>query len=179
MKSIRVLLSTVLVGAAALSISCGSPSPTEVSIAPPDAPRADLLGLGSLLGHTGLVGCSPLPYDSVTATIGPAGGTIRFGPHQLSIPRGALGGTVTITAVVPSANVNLVRFQPQGLQFVRAPVLAMSYANCGLLNRLLPAHIAYTNDALQILELIPALDLFLQAKVAAPIHHFSNYAVAW
>jgi hypothetical protein len=177
MKSIRILLSTLLVGAAALSISCGNPSPTEVSSAAPDAPRADLLG--SLLNLSGLVGCTPLPYDSVTATIGPAGGTIRVGPHQLRIPPGALDGTVTITAVVPSARYNLVRFQPQGLEFDRSAVLAMSYANCGLLNRLLPSHIAYTNDALQILELIPGIDLLLEAKVAAPIHHFSNYAVAW
>jgi hypothetical protein len=174
MKASRAFL-TLLVGVVALTISCENPSPTEVAAA--QAPRADLLGW--LLGGTGLVGCSPLPYDSVTQTVGSAGGTITVGPHRLTIPPGALGQSVTITAVVPSDTVNLVRFQPQGLQFAEPARLAMSYANCGLVNHLLPSHIAYTTDALQILELIPGIDLLFSQQVEGPIHHFSTYAVAW
>jgi hypothetical protein len=174
MKATRILFSLVS-GAAALTISCGNPSPTEDAAA--SAPRADLLG--SPLGGMGLVGCSPLPYDSVTQTIGPAGGTIVVGPHHLTIPAGALSQSVTITAVAPSDTINLLQFKPQGLEFARPALLAMSYANCGLVTHVLPGHIAYTTDALQILELIPGLDLILSQQVEAPIHHFSHYAVAW
>jgi len=101
------------------------------------------------------------------------------GPHTLTIPPGALDQQVTITAVVPSDTVNLIRFEPQGLRFEQPVRLTMSYANCGLVNRLLPGHIAYTTDDLQILELIPGIDLLFSQQVEGPIHHFSNYAVAW
>jgi hypothetical protein len=48
-----------------------------------------------------------------------------------------------------------------------------------LVDRLLPHHIAYTTEGLQILELIPGIDLLLSERVEGPIHHFSRYAVAW
>jgi len=57
-----------------------------------------------------------------------------------------------ITAVVASGTVNAVRFEPEGLQFQRSAYLTMSYANCDLLHSLAPKRIAYTTDALDIVE---------------------------
>ncbi|OLC03398.1 MAG: hypothetical protein AUH78_12930 [Gemmatimonadetes bacterium 13_1_40CM_4_69_8] len=176
MKVTRLSLATLFGTATVVVLSCGEPSP--VGVAPPVPPRQALLGT-SLLQGGGLLTCSPLAYDSVTATIGPDGGTIRVGPHALAIPAGALGVPTTITAVVPSDTVNAVRFQPEGLQFDRAADLTLSYANCNLLGSLAPKHIVHTTDALQILEYLPTVDDLLTGAVTGQLQHFSDYAIAW
>jgi len=174
-KTTRTLLCALLVALAATVASCGDSTPTAVQ--PAAAPDPDLLGtLGARLG---LLKCSPLPYDSVTQTVGSAGGTIRVGPHVLTIPAGALGNPVTITAVAPSDTVNAVRFGPTGLTFDRPASLTLSYANCSLVARLLPKRIAYTTDDLRILEYLPSLDILSLQKVSGSLQHFSVYAVAW
>jgi hypothetical protein len=175
MKVTRLSLRVLWIAAVALTISCGESTPTGVSSAP--VPNGDLMG--SLAGGLGLLQCSPLPAASATQTVGPSGGIIRVGPHTLVIPSGALSQTVTITGVAPSGTVNAVRFSPQGLTFQIPASLTMSYANCSLASRLLPKKIAYTTDALRILALLPSLDLLSFNKVTAPLHHFSQYAVAW
>jgi len=92
-----------------LTLSCGDSTPTGVAAAP--KPQADLIG--SLLGGTGLLSCSNLPYDSTTKVIGSAGGTITAGPHSFFVPPGALSQPTTITMVQPTGDhVNAVRFQP-------------------------------------------------------------------
>jgi hypothetical protein len=136
MKRTRLLLSALLVGATTVVLSCGEPSP--LAIAPRGAGlHANLLD--SLLHIVrsqaqGLVRCTPLPYDSVTKTIGPAGDTIQVGPHTLRVPAGALDSAVSITAVAPSDTVNRVDFQPEGLVFRQPASVVMSYANCGVQN---------------------------------------------
>jgi len=175
MKATRVSLRALWIAFAALTISCGDSTFTGLSSA--DVPNTSLIG--SLAGNLGLLQCSPLPEASVTQTVGPAGGTLTVGPHTLVIPAGALNSSVAITAVAPSATVNVVRFTPQGLTFQKPALLTMSYANCSLVSRLLPKKIAYTTDDLRILELLPSLDLSSFNKVSAPLQHFSQYAVAW
>ena len=82
--------------------------------------------------------------------------------------------------MVPSGSkVNLVRFQPEGLQFRQTAYLTMSYANCSLLGKLLPKRIAYTTDALDILEYLLSLDNLFGKRVTGQVHHFSDYVVAW
>jgi hypothetical protein len=174
-KTTRLVTCALLVALAVASGSCADRTVTGPAAVA--APQADLLG--SLLGNAGLLKCSPLPYDSVTQTIGPAGGTISVGPHTLVIPAGALGTNVKISAVIPSDTVNAVRFSPQGLTFARPTSLTMSYANCSLLGQLLPKQIAYTTDDLVILQLLPSLDLLQFEQVKASVWHFSDYAVAW
>ncbi len=182
MQTPRKLIAAVTAAFAILSISCNDSSPVApaapaTSVADTVQPDASLLG--SLLGPTGLLACTPQPYDSVTRIIGPDGGTIHVGNNWFHVPPGALSRRVAITAVAPSGPVNVVNFQPQGLQFERAATLTMSYANCGLIGRLLPRHIAYTNDNLRILELLPALDNLLRQTATARIKHFSGYAIAF
>ena len=187
MKRPRVLslvLAIVALGLAA--VSCSDQPPIGPESVP--APQADLIGdllgtttdlVGSLAQSTGLLKCSPLPYDSETKTIGTAGGTITVGPHRLVIPSGALSQSVTITAVAPSGKVNVVQFEPEGLQFAKPATLTMSYANCSLLNKLLPKRIAYVDDNLNILEYLLSLDLLNLKTVTGQVQHFSGYAVAW
>ena len=178
MKRIRIVLPVVLAGAVLLVGGCGDQSPVA-PVARQGAPHASRWGplLGSL-ANTSLLACSPLPYDSVTETIGPAGGTLAVGADTLVVPPGALAAPTAITGVTPADTVDLVQFQPQGLQFQQPASLTMGYGNCSLLGSLLPKQVAYVNDALQILDLLPSADL-LQGSVTAKVFHFSGYAVAW
>lgn len=126
-----------------------------------------------------LLKCSPLPYDSVAAVIGPDGGSLSVGPHTFTVPPGALDTATVITAVVYPNTVNQVRFTPQGLAFQQPASLRMSYANCNLLGLLIPKRIAYVTDDFQILQLIPSLDDVLNQRVTGQVSHFSQYAIAW
>ncbi|HEY3279812.1 MAG TPA: hypothetical protein VGJ83_04810 [Gemmatimonadales bacterium] len=174
MKATRLSLSVLLGGAVLVALSCAEPT------AP--APRG-LLGGDDLFGDlkqlTGLLQCEPLPYDSVTQTIGPLGGVIQVGPHSLTIPAGALDSDVTITAVTPSDTVNRIQFQPEGLVFNQYTDLLMSYANCNLMGSLLPKRIAYTTPDLLILDYLPSLDNVFTQTVRGKLQHFSDYALAW
>jgi hypothetical protein len=166
MKAVRLLVCVALV---ALLASCAEPS----------APKPD-----ALLGFPpppaiGLVQCTPLPYDSVTQTIGPEGGTINVGAHSLWIPEGALDTAVTITAVTPSDTLRHVRFQPEGLTFQASTWLTMSYQGCNLLGSLAPKRIAYTNDVFEILEYLLSFDNLWSQNVTGRVEHFSEYAIAW
>jgi len=55
----------------------------------------------------------------------------------------------------------------------------MSYANCDLLGSLAPKRIAYTTDALDIVEYLLSADNLFAQQVTAELHHFSEYAIAW
>ena len=133
-----------------------------------------------LLGATGLLRCSDLPYASNTKTIGPLGGSISAGPHTLVIPPGALLASTSITMTAPTGlGVNAVKFQPEGLRFVAPAVLTMSYSNCSLLGKILPKRIAYTDNNLNILYYLLSLDNLLSKYVTGKVNHFSDYVVAW
>ena len=168
---------TRLIGVAlglSLALACTDHAPT----AAPQAPQADLIG--SLLGATGLLKCSDLPFAQATATIGPAGGSISAGPHTLTIPAGALKEPTTITMTVPTGRgVNAVEFAPEGLQFSRPATLSMGYANCSLLGKLVPKRIAYTSDDLDILYFVLSLDNIFAKRVTGQVNHFSDYVVGW
>ena len=174
MKARRLLIAPVLLLVVALA--CTDRTPTSVPAAP--APDASLIG--GLLGATGLLKCSNLPYASSTATIGAAGGSISAGPHSLVIPPRALTAPTAITMTAPTGlGVNAVKFQPEGLQFAVPAVLSMSYANCSLLGILLPKRIAYTDDNLNIISYLLSLDNILSKRVSGKVNHFSDYVVAW
>ncbi len=171
MKAKRFVPVALFGAALFAALSCGDQAPTE--------PRPDALLFGLVSPKLSLVTCAPLPYDSVTQTVGPAGGTIQVGAYSLVIPDSALDSAVTITAVAPSDTVNGVRFQPQGLHFNQKASLTMSYANCGIVGWLLPQHIAYTDDSLNIIDFIPSVTDSLSQTVTGSVKHFSEYALAW
>src|SRR5690349_20301528 len=77
MKATRLVVVALCLS---LALACGDHTPTAPAT---PAPQADLIG--SLLGATGLLKCSALPYASDTETIGPLGGVLVAGPHSLVI----------------------------------------------------------------------------------------------
>ena len=109
MRAPRFLSAALLAGALVVVSSCGDQTPVGVS------PRQDLLGsLGQTVNKTvqslTLLRCDPMPSVTVSQWVGPDGGTIRIGPHQLTIPDNALDHWVRITATAPSDTVNHVHF---------------------------------------------------------------------
>ena len=198
-----LILLGLLAGAVALVSSCREASPVGVDA----RTRTALAGRGTPAGDDGddgddpaeppddeteasdsLVSCRPLPYDSVTQTIGPAGGFIEVGHNWLVVPRGALSAPVTITAVAPSDTVAIVRFQPEGLHFARSTMLVLAYDNCRIPQRVTP-RIALVTDAFQVVEFLTPVNVPLHdnrfkkphatRQVIGELQHFSNYAVAW
>jgi hypothetical protein len=176
MKTARLKRFAFLLSLALVVTSCGENTPTSPAAraTPPDA---DLIS--GLLGKTGLLSCRPLAPAYASQTIGRWGGVMHIGPHTFIVPAGALDHNVTITAYAPSGTVNRVEFGPQGLQFDRSASLTMSYANCSLVGYLLPKHIAYVDQHLNILWLLQSVDNLLTQKVTGKVDHFSEYALAW
>jgi hypothetical protein len=178
MKRRRIAVAALLLGMVSVVISCSETSP--VGPAQRAATDKDLLSpLTSTLKTIGLLKCNPMPEYVVTQTIGPAGGTMQIGPHTFRVPAGALASDVTITADAPHDNVNRVVFSPEGLTFATPATLTMSYANCNLLGSLLPKHIAYVDDNLNILYYLLGSDNLFTQKVSGQVNHFSDYATAW
>ena len=196
-----LILFGLLAGAAALVSSCREASPVGVDARTPTV----LAGRGTHDGDDdpddpaeppedededsdSLVSCRPLPYDSVTRTIGPAGGFIEVRHNWLLVPRGALSAPVTITAVAPSDTVAMVRFQPEGLQFQKSTLLVLAYNNCRIPRHVTP-RIALVTDAFKVIEFLSPVDVSLddhrfkkahgKRHVMGQLQHFSNYAVAW
>ncbi|HZS61681.1 MAG TPA: hypothetical protein VFA43_20570 [Gemmatimonadaceae bacterium] len=115
---------------------------------------------------------------SDTATIGPLGAVIHFGPHSLVIPPGALLRQTTITATMPADGHLTAVLQPEGLQFLVPATLSLGYGQCDPQpdNTL---SIVYLNGPLgQILQWLPSLLHLDSHTVTALIGHFSVYAGA-
>jgi hypothetical protein len=190
--SLKALLIAVLL---AVPMGCDAPSAPEQTLQPPIQPQASLLG-GVVGGVTGVVGgvvggvvdlanalLSPLvctTNDSYTAskTIGRSGGTLRVGPHTLTIPSGALAQDTRITATAPSGSYAEVQFQPHGLTFKRDVTLSVSYAKCGLLQKNNPPVIVYADDNRNILEILKSTIDSREKTLTGKTDHFSSYILA-
>jgi hypothetical protein len=130
-----------------------------------------------LLG--GLLVCQRQPYAIAQRLIGPAGGTLTIGKHVLVIPAGALSSPTLITGEAPADFVSSVRFQPEGLHFLRPATLTLDYSTCPAARLQLLKRVAYTTDRLDILSFLLSRDNLLTMRVSADLQHFSRYAVAW
>ena len=124
MKKIRVPF-IVLACGALMAASCSDPPP-RLDATSTGPGSADLLG--PIVQNLGLLSCEPLAADTVSQVVGAAGGVIQVGPHTLEIPAEALAEDVTITAVLPSDTVNVLYFEPHGLQFARSARVYLSYS---------------------------------------------------
>jgi hypothetical protein len=180
----------LLLGTTMVAVSCSDQAPVGVQ-----TPTMLVASKPPSQKNTGLVACSQ-SYDSVTRVIGPLGGTITVGAHQLWVDSLSLTDTVTITAVAPAGGVRWVRFRPDGLVFkpgFYAPIYGFnagaaiytSYKDCAVTSTDV-VRIAQVSDALSI---IAYLQTWVQVKknpwsqgnqyVVGVLPHFSNYAVAW
>ena len=128
----------------------------------------------------GLVTCAVQRADSVSKRIGPKGGVLRVGKHQVHFPKGALAAETMITAIVPASNIAMIDLQPHGLTFEakpKGPTLRLSYRHCtvtpGVRRRVL-----YIADDRSVLEDVRGLDDQRGQTVRTSLRHFSNYAVA-
>ena len=192
-RSIGSLKALVMAVLLAVPMGCRPDAPTgpEQTLQPPLQPQASLLG-----GVTGVVGgvvgvvvdvanalLSPLvcpTNDSYTTsrTIGRNGGTLKVGPHTLTIPSGALSQDTRITATAPSGSYAEVQFQPHGLTFKKDVTLSVSYAKCGLLQKNNPPVIVYADDNRNILEILKSTLDTRQKTVTGKTDHFSSYILA-
>jgi hypothetical protein len=132
----------------------------------------------STLLDVDLLRCKPRPYEGEAAIIGPDGGTLHIGPHELIIPRGALSQEELIVADAPTSPLVDVDFYPEGLRFAKSAKLTLSYKEC-LVPVGLDLRLAYVGWGLRILELPPSEDLKDASEVTGDIDHFSRYAVAY
>jgi hypothetical protein len=132
---------------------------------------------GELPPDANLLVCDPQPYASATAVIGPLGGQISVGNHNLTILENALSEDVAITAEQIEGQVASVRFSPEGLQFAVPTVLTLSYQNCVSIPH--SKRIVYISESLQILQSLPSVDVDSTSQVSTLLDHFSRYAVAY
>jgi hypothetical protein len=164
---------------------------------PPSAPTASAVAVdaeaqhrrsnrwmpGARSGYTNgnsqasLVWCQSHPMVQVSGNIGPAGGTIVVGNARLTIPPGAITQTVHFTATQPGGYNAQVTFEPSGLQFKKPAGLAFDVSGCNVSSY--TPDIVLLNDEGVIVERIPATYSNYWHQVAAPVKHFSTYALAW
>jgi hypothetical protein len=169
MRRPRTLLNTIL----GVVIAAGACSPATESFSAPETPSFNLTA-----AEARLASCTALPAETVTTVLGPQGGTLKIGPHTLTLGKGALHNTVEITAEIVPDNANYVKFSPEGLQFDAGARLTLSYANCpGVTIKGLS--VVYTDDALNTLEVLSSKADPKNRTVSAPLRHFSIYAVAY
>jgi hypothetical protein len=124
-----------------------------------------------------LLRCEPRDYEAAAEIIGPQGGTIKVGEHQLVIPAGALAQEELISAEAPTSSLVDVNFAPHGLQFSKSARLTLSYKGC-----IRPTSSEFMVAYIQgnrILELPPSVDRQVDDEVDAEVDHFSRDALAW
>ncbi len=123
-------------------------------------------------------GCQTHVASTDSGVFGPQGGTLTFGTSLLIIPAGALQDTVTISATVPEGDASRVEFRPQGLQFMKPAGLLLDTSGCSYGDTVAPS-VVYLSESGAILETIPAVYDPHWHTIAAPIQHFSGYAIAF
>ncbi|HEY9229013.1 MAG TPA: hypothetical protein VIP11_20345 [Gemmatimonadaceae bacterium] len=173
----RHLITAVL---AAIS-ACAAPDATAPRYATSDGAASRLgkvpgsvRGVLDNPGNGQLNGCTPRDPQYGTATIGPSGGELIVGSHRLVVPAGALTQTVVISGSSPTDANPTIYLEPHGLQFKKPAGLILDASNCTDV-----PDAVYINEMGVVSEPIPAIYSTWWRTVAAPIDHFSGYAVAF
>ncbi len=147
------------------------------------APTGDQLHDGHLIpGALGSAGDAPAATGNRlacnvpstltdSAVIGASGGEIDFGPHRLIIPPGALAHDTLISGTIPAGPSITIELQPHGLHFNKPAGLQFDVSGCGEIEG------AIYLDGLDGPEHIPAVFSEWWHTVAAPLDHFSGYAL--
>lgn len=116
--------------------------------------------------------CSVLQPLSGSAVIGPSGGVLTVGPHRLIVPPGALVRDTLISATVPAGNMIEIDFAPHGLRFKKPAGLILDASSCGVV-----PNAVYLDEIGGGDEHIAATYSNWWHVIAAPIDHFSGYAL--
>lgn len=170
--------------AAAIVVAACSDAPTVAPLRPapavPPANTHDVVGRPDSSWRAGLVTCERHPTYVGSAEIGPRGGTLVVGRSRVIVPPGALTKTVHITATIPAGDHITIQFQfsPHGLVFRKPAGLVLDASGCDIPSYYAPS-IVYLGDNGEILQYIQSYYSNHWHFVAAPIWHFSRYAVAW
>lgn len=115
--------------------------------------------------------CSVLQPLSGSALIGPSGGVLTVGPHRLIVPAGALTSDVTISATVPADTMIKIDFEPHGLHFKKPAGLILDASSCGTV-----PNAVYLDEIGGDEHIVATYSNWWHA-IAAPIDHFSGYAL--
>jgi hypothetical protein len=171
---IRCQKRRLMVLVAALAVGCGTgdrvTSPTPFAT----HPTAEKFGASAATPGR-LVACERRDVAADSALIGPAGGTLRVGANELVVPPGALTAAVMVRGEVPEDTVASIRLLPEGLVFRKPAGLVLDTEGCA--DPRGTAKILYLDDAGNVLEEIDAHYSPWWKRVAAPIDHFSRYAL--
>jgi len=119
--------------------------------------------------------CSRREAQVGSAVIGPSGGHLIVGRNHLIVPPGALTAPTLITATVPAETIASIHFEPEGLQFKKPAGLVLDSTGCAEPSD--HPSILYLDDNGNVLERIDAFYSNWWHAVAAPINHFSVYAI--
>ena len=183
-------LAALALGALALA-SCGGEHPTlpQLQQSAPEAPAADLLGgVTSLVGMNGLQRTTPLAVPiTVSKAIGADGGTLAI-PEAgvtVTVPRGALAATTTITMTARAGTLVAYDFAPHGITFAKPLVFSQQLrgTNATLLSAPLLRLGYYENANLLtktgglVSELLGGTVNTLTWTFTSTIPHFSGYIV--
>ena len=173
-----------LIAAVVLGASCSDGVPTA-PLAPSAAGSASTHwpynGHGSPDSYrAGLVSCTNHPAYVGEATIGASGGQIIVGTSRVIFPAGALTKKTRIKATIPAGEhlTMTFEFEPHGVVFKKPAGLVFDASTCDIPSWYAP-DIVYLGENGEILEHIQSYYSNHWHFVAAPIWHFSRYAVAW
>lgn len=113
-----------------------------------------------------------------TAAIGPLGGVVTHGDHQLIVPAGALGATITISFSVPESDTLMFDLGPHGTQFNAPVTLVFEYDNANLTGVNEAAlRVGYYNENTGVWEPMPTTVDAANDVIISQTTHFSRYAI--
>lgn len=116
---------------------------------------------------------------TVSQSVGPNGGVLRFGASSLTIPQGALSSTIQISAKITLGQGVNVEFAPHGLTFAKAATIVANYTGCTMPSTATGLNVYYTDVNGGILQSMPSAMNMSQHTVTSLTDHFSGYMVAW
>jgi hypothetical protein len=166
--------------AIALTACAGGDSTAPLVRASHDSPLDSKSGTSLSDGGTTTQAPQPLQCSvpeqlTGSATIGTSGGVLHVGPHYLIVPPGALKSTMNISGTVDAGTSVVMRLAPEGLEFKKSATLVLSLSGCTLPPTAL--FVDYLSDSGQLLQRIQTLFTTWFGVIAAPIEHFSIYAL--
>lgn len=120
------------------------------------------------------LGCAQRDPQYGSADIGPRGGVLRVGANWLIVPPGALTTTQRLTGFIPADTSITIELEPHGLRFQKPAGLILDASTCTNV-----PNVVYLDEQGVVAERIRAVYSTWWHTIAAPIDHFSNYAIAF